>query len=80
LFLDLKSRRRLGSFLNYQDVPKGIHVCLHGHTHEIGQRYDWINNTLIVNCCVEQWDYRPTSLRELEQEYYLRKDYYERKQ
>jgi len=79
LFLDIHDRKRLGSFLNYQDIPKNVQVCLHGHIHEVGQRYDWIDNTLIVNCCVEQWDYRPTSLEELAQEYRARKDYYERK-
>jgi len=78
LFLDLHDRKRLGSFLNYQDVPSGINVCLHGHVHELGQRYDWVNNTLLVNVCVEQFDYKPVSLTELELEYYARKDYYER--
>lgn len=79
LFLDIKERKNLGSFLNYQSIPKGAQISLHGHTHEIGQRYDWVDGALLVNCCVEQWDYRPTSLQELEQEYHMRKAYMERK-
>lgn len=75
---DRKLKKRLGHFLNYQDIPKGVQVCLHGHIHELGQRYGWVNDTLIVNCCVEHWSYQPTSLAEIEAEYYARKNYYGR--
>jgi len=79
MFLDIKERGRLGSFLHYQQVPEDAHIALHGHSHEIGQRYDWSDGTLLVNVCVEQFDYHPVSLVELEQEYYARKVYMETK-
>lgn len=50
-------------------------ICIHGHIHNLGQRYIWVEETkqLVVNMCVEQWDYRPVCIDELVEEYNARK-------
>jgi calcineurin-like phosphoesterase family protein len=71
LFYPLEERLRKNITLPKADV------CIHGHLHEKGQRYGWLNNVLIVNGCVEHWSYRPFSLEEVVVEYHARKKYIE---
>ncbi len=55
-----------------------LDVAIHGHIHEKGQRYQWIggwSGTLMVNACVEHWDFRPFDLDEIAAEYYARRQY-----
>jgi calcineurin-like phosphoesterase family protein len=50
-------------------LPAGANIVIHGHTHNIGQRYEMYNGVLIVNASVEQWDYRPFALQEVYDEF-----------
>ena len=34
-------------------------ICIHGHTHEKGVPVRWHEDCLVINACVEQWDYKP---------------------
>jgi len=56
-------------------LPSQANIAIHGHVHELGQRYQWADNKLVVNACVEHWDYKPVSLSELVKEYHARKEY-----
>jgi len=55
--------------------PLGTHIAIHGHIHELGQQYQWHDGTLVVNACVEHWNYRPFSIEEVVDAYYQRRDY-----
>lgn len=67
--------------LTLNDV--GAHIQVHGHTHEKGQRFTWIDGisvatgALNVNACVEHWNYAPFNLDKIVQEYHARKQYEE---
>lgn len=47
------------------DLEFEVDVILHGHIHDIGEPYYWRDNVLWINLCVEQWNYRPVSLKEI---------------
>ena len=51
-------------------LPKAD-ICIHGHIHNLGRRYLWVEQTkqLVVNMCVEHWDYKPIDLDIIIQEY-----------
>lgn len=74
---DKKLRKRLKGyfFLREPVVSPDVDIAIHGHIHELGQRFVWANNTLIVNGCVEHWDYRPIPIEVIVKEYYARKEY-----
>jgi len=57
-------------------IPEDADVVIHGHIHELGQRYRWVEGKLIVNACVEHWDYKSFSLDEVVKEYHERKQFY----
>jgi calcineurin-like phosphoesterase family protein len=40
-------------------------LVIHGHIHEKGVPVRWHGTCMIVNACVEQWDYRPILLDDL---------------
>ena len=67
-------------FFKY-DIPDDVDIAIHGHIHEKGMRYSWKKdtNTLIVNACVEHWNYMPLFSKSLAEEYYERKSYYQRR-
>lgn len=44
-------------------------ICIHGHIHNLGRRYLWTGKQLIVNACVEHWDYKPIHIETLVNEY-----------
>ncbi len=70
-------KEQMGSFFldTQNDIPAMCEVVIHGHIHELGQRFSWIDNTLVVNACVEHWDYRTFNLDELVYEYVARQEY-----
>lgn len=56
----------------------GLDIAIHGHIHEKGHRYEWVGEwggTLIVNACVEHWDFRPIDLDEIVAQYYAWRQY-----
>lgn len=57
-------------------LPEDADIIIHGHIHELGQRYRWREDKLVVNACVEHWDYKSFSIDEVVKEYHDRKQYY----
>jgi calcineurin-like phosphoesterase family protein len=48
------------------DIPVRPHrLVIHGHIHEKGVPIRWHGSCMIVNACVEQWDYKPILLDDL---------------
>jgi len=74
---DKRLRKKLKGFFFLREPapPPDVDIAIHGHIHELGQRFVWANDTLVVNTCVEHWDYRPIPIEVLVKEYYARKDY-----
>jgi len=66
-------------FLSEQDPPRNVDICIHGHVHELGHRYDWIDDSLVVNSCVEHWDYKSFTMDTVVKEYHARKAYNNRR-
>lgn len=76
LFVSKKEKEnRQHFFLSEQDPPADADIAIHGHIHELGHRFDWIGNTLVVNACVEHWDYQPFTMDLIVKEHRARKAY-----
>lgn len=59
---------------DFKKLPNA-NILIHGHTHTNGdpRQYRTIGDKLIVNACVELWQYRPFTLLEVVKEFRARK-------
>lgn len=48
---------------SFAQIPDSIWLC--GHVHSLFKHTKTGNNTIVINCCVEMWDYKPISLPEI---------------
>lgn len=57
----------------YEETFPQVRIAVHGHIHEQGQRLSWQGNSiLVVNACVEHFDYKPFWLHDIVREWPLR--------
>lgn len=49
--------------ISHRPMPvEDCDIYIHGHIHELGQQLTWSGRKLVVNACVEHWNYEPFTL------------------